>query len=140
MNRETIYAAAFALASGAALFNTKSRRLRHWSEVNVPEMPALFMTQKTEVAKTVTGQPTIWTLNVDFYIYAASEDPNVAPSTILNPLLDALTVLFVPPVNLGRQTLGGLVHYCRVNGSIETDEGVLGSQAVAIIPIEILVP
>jgi hypothetical protein len=37
-------------------------------------------------------------------------------------------------------TLGGLVNYCRIEGDIETDEGLLGEQAVAIIPVSILVP
>ena len=38
----------------------------------------------------------------------------------------------------GKQTLGGLVHDCRIAGDIETDEGRLGDQAVAIIPIEMM--
>ena len=138
MNREPIYQALFTLASGSASFLTKSRRLRHWSEVSPSEMPALFMTQKTESAKTQTGLPTIWTLSVDLYLYVESADVNVAPATLLNPLLDAITNLFDPPAQSGRQTLGGLVQYCRVNGNIETDEGILGNMAVAIIPIEVL--
>jgi hypothetical protein len=31
------------------------------------------------------------------------------------------------------------VKHCWISGAIETDEGVLGGQAVAIVPIEILV-
>ena len=38
------------------------------------------------------------------------------------------------------QTLGGLVSDCWISGKIETDEGALGGQAVAIIPIEMIWP
>ena len=37
------------------------------------------------------------------------------------------------------QTLGGLAAHAWTAGKIETDEGVLGGQAVAIVPVEILV-
>jgi len=37
-------------------------------------------------------------------------------------------------------TLDGLVSHCRIEGEIETDEGMLDTQAVAVIPISILVP
>ena len=36
-----------------------------------------------------------------------------------------------------KQTLGGLVAHAWIDGVIETDEGVLGDQAVAIIPVVI---
>jgi hypothetical protein len=35
--------------------------------------------------------------------------------------------------------LGGLVQHCWIAGRITTDEGVLGGQSVAIVPVEILV-
>jgi len=40
----------------------------------------------------------------------------------------------------GLQDLGlaNLVRHARIEGRIETDEGVLGDQAVAVIPVEIL--
>ena len=36
------------------------------------------------------------------------------------------------------QTLDGLVMGCRIDGKIETDEGALGAQSVAIVPITVL--
>jgi hypothetical protein len=38
------------------------------------------------------------------------------------------------------QTLGGLAKRVTINGRIETDEGLLGEYAYAIVPVEILVP
>src|ERR1700759_1995418 len=89
--RESIYAALYKLGSGAANFTTTSRRLRHWSDVNAGEMPALFMSEKggTGVLK-AHGAPVVWTLHADFFIYVCTSDPYIAPAQLLNPLVDAV--------------------------------------------------
>lgn len=140
MNRETIYAALFAQLTGAASFLTQSRRLRHWSDVGSAEQPALFMVQKGETAHRVKGVPPKWTLTVDVFVYVHAPDDLSPPATTLNPLIDAIDASLAPIDPSSTQTLGGLVEHAWIAGKIETDEGVLGGQAVAIIPIEILVP
>lgn len=40
----------------------------------------------------------------------------------------------------GIQTLGGLVYQCWIEGDIDVDPGVFGQQAVAMIPVKMLVP
>lgn len=135
MNREYIYQALFDLIRKSADFETVSRRLQHWSDVAANKQPAMFLTQKQQTAVTTTGLPTKWTLLADIYIYVHSGE---VPSKVLNPLVDSVCNLFIGSGIEGKQTLGGLVHYVRISGSIETDEGVLGDQAVAIIPVEIL--
>ena len=140
MNREPIYAALFATLSGAAPFISASRRLRHWSDVGPAEQPALFVAQKTETAQRRKGLPPKWTLAVDVFVYVHAPDAVAAPTTALNPLLDALEAVLAPSDPGATQTLGGLVEHAWIAGKIETDEGVLGGQAVAIIPVEILVP
>jgi hypothetical protein len=143
INREQIYAALWTLASGSAQYATANRRLRHWSDVSPAEQPALFMSEKggTGVVK-VWGAPTAWTLYVDFYIYAHSTDIYTPPASILNPLIDALEAALGPvnPVAGTWQNLGlpSMVQHTYVAGKIETDEGVLGDQAVAIVPVQIL--
>jgi len=139
MTREVIYSALFDKLTNAANFKTKARRLRHWADVNRHEQPALFLIQKRETAQPVRGQPTKWLLSVDVYIYAWAAPPDL-PSQALNPLLDAITAAIAPdrPQIENVQTLGGLAHHCWIEGGIETDEGVLGDQSVAIIPINIL--
>ena len=139
--REPIYAALFDLAAGAAGFVTAERRLRHWSDVAPAEQPALFMTQKSEVASVQTlGAPTVWTLLVELYLYAHSSDPYLSPATVLNPLVDAVEAALAPAAATGRQDLGlpSMVQHAYIAGKIDTEEGVLGDQAIAIIPVEIL--
>jgi hypothetical protein len=141
INREPIYAALFGLIETAADFVVVDRRLRHWSDVAPAEQPALFMAQKTELADAkALGAPTVWTLSVDLYVYAHSSDPYLAPATVLNPLLDAVEAALAPSATTGIQDLGlpAQVQHAYISGKIETDEGVLGDQAVAIVPIEIL--
>jgi hypothetical protein len=141
INREPIYAALFGLMETAADFVMVDRRLRHWSDVSPAEQPALFMAQKTELASVKTlGAPTVWTLSVDLYVYAHSSDPYLAPATVLNPLLDAVEAALAPSATTGIQDLGvpAQVQHAYISGKIETDEGVLGDQAVAIVPVEIL--
>ncbi len=144
MTREPIYEALFALLAGAAGFTTASRRLRHWSDVAAAEQPALFLAQKSETAELKRGLPAKWTCDVDAYVYCHAPDELTAPTTVLNPLLDAIEAALAPQpggdVAANAQTLGGLAYQAWINGKIETDEGTLGGQSVAIVPIRITVP
>jgi hypothetical protein len=139
--REVIYAALWTLGSAAGTFTSANRRLRHWTDVAPIEQPALFMSEKGGHAVIqALGAPIAWTLYADFYIYVHSSDPYAAPATILNPLLDALERALAPSPATGIQNLGLplMVQHARISGKIETDEGVLGDQAIAIVPVEIL--
>ena len=139
--REPIYAALFALVSGATGFVTAERRLRHWSDVAPAEQPALFQSQRSEAAAVkALGAPTVWTLGVELYVYVHSSDPHLAPAMLLNPLLDAIDGALAPSWVTGVQDLGlpAMVQHAYIAGKIESDEGALGDQAVAMIPIEIL--
>ena len=139
--REPIYAALFARVAAAAGFVTAERRLRHWSDVAPAEQPALFQYQKAETAAVkALGAPTVWTLRVELYLYAHSSDPHLAPSVILNPLIDAVEAALAPNAASGIQDLGlpAMVQHAYIAGKVATDEGALGDQAVAIVPVEIL--
>jgi hypothetical protein len=141
IDREAIYSALWAAGAGAWNFASANRRLRHWSDVAPAEQPALFMSEKGghAIVKAL-GAPIVWTLYADFYIYAHSSDPYAAPASILNPLLDALEQALAPFPATGIQNLGlpDMVQHAYIAGKIETDEGVLGDQAIAIVPVEIL--
>lgn len=138
INREAIFTALFTKLSASGVYVTKSRRLKHWNDVPKDAQPALFMAQGNQTAQTVRGQPTRWTLNVDVYVYART-DGGADPGPIINQLLDAIEAALAPNAIENTQTLGGLCEWCRIEGAIETDEGTLGDQAVAIVPISILV-
>jgi hypothetical protein len=140
MNRENIYTALLNLVGSVADFNTESRRLKMWTDVAPADMPAVFVLQQNEQAETIRGMDIKWTLRPEIYIYVSvGNDPNENPYSILNPILDKVVDLFnYNKLQNGVQTLGGLVHSCKLNGGIETDGGVLGTVAIAIIPIEII--
>jgi hypothetical protein len=136
--REPIYAALFAKLSGIAGLVTKDRRLKHWNDVAPQLQPALFQAQRNETAVQQTGLPVKWTFKVDVYLYVRT-DGGQSPGPLINPLIDAIETALAPNAVESVQTLGGLVKHCWIDGAIETDEGTLGDQAVAIIPITILV-
>ena len=139
--REWIYSALWELGANAARFASANRRLRHWADVAPGEQPALFMSEKGgQAAVKRLGAPIVWTLYADFYLYVHSSDPYLAPATILNPLLDALEAALAPSPTTGIQNLGlpAMVQHAYISGKVQTDEGVLGDQAIAIVPVEIL--
>ena len=139
MTREPIYAALLAKLSAAAGFATASRRFKMWTEVSPPDMPALFLLQKDEIAATVPGLPTVWTIQCEAVLYADLDgDPYAAASSVINPLLDAIEAALAPsPATGNKQTLGGLVQHCVIAGAIVIDEAINGDVSIARIPIEI---
>lgn len=148
MTREPIYAAVFAFfaaltAGGSPLFKTATRRAQTWDTVAPEDQPALLQMQRREVANFRKGLPTIWTCEITLYLYVhtgTNNDPDVTPSTLLNPLLDAIVgALTIDDLSNNCCTLGGLVSHCAVEGAIEIFEGNQGDQAVATIPIKFLV-
>jgi hypothetical protein len=145
IKREDIYAALFAAVSQAGEFVTTSRRLRMWGDVAQDEQPALFMVQRPETVIQRKGVPAKHELLVDFFVYVnTGEDERSVPATILNPLVDAIEATLTPdPVTgfynlvvMGDTTTCTIAH-CWIEGEIQNDEGILGAQAVAIIPVKI---
>ena len=149
MLREDIYAALFAYFSGLTnggnpLFQTATRRLSVWEDVEKEEQPALLQLQRRESVIKTKGLPPKWTLTIELYMYVntgAQNDPDIVPSQLLNPLMDAVEAsLAIDDIMEDRCTLGGLVYRCYIDGAVEIFEGSLGDQAVCIIPITVIVP
>lgn len=140
MNREQIYSTLFSwVSSRMSSCKTKSRRLQHWSDVAPADMPALFLAQGPQFQTQPKGAPTQWRLTGRFYLYAHSENIDLAPATLLNTMLDELEAAFAPVGFLQQQTFGlTSVDHCRIEGEIETDEGLLGDLAIAIVPFNII--
>lgn len=137
MTREPIYAALFAKVSGISGFSTISRRLKHWTDCEDAELPALFMAQAGEVATQKRGLPAKWSFLINLHIYVSSgADPNSSPAPALNALLDGLEAALRPDLS-GFCTLGGLVRNAWISGKIVTLEGILGGREVALVPVEI---
>jgi len=140
--RENIYGALFELVWDQATFkNPKetARTLRHWNDVPPEEHPALFMAQGRETVATtaVNGLPTKWLLEATLYVYVIREGDR-SPGEVINPILDVISGKLEANARSQPQTLGGLVEWARIEGSIETSEGTLGDREVALIPVRIL--
>jgi hypothetical protein len=146
-SRESIYQAIFALAAttqlgSAPAFKTTSRK---WSPTRFAgeEKPALYQVQIDEDFKEALGSrlPYVDKMLVEFYIVVNEPDTEIATTTLLNPLVDALIATLWPSaitVVSVAQTLGGLVQDVRIAGKVDYREGLLGPGAFAVIPVRIL--
>jgi hypothetical protein len=151
VSRETIMTALFKLlqgvtfaptSDGATAFLTTSRKLKLWSDV--PQQPALYMAEHAEnLAYQSENLPSKTTIDVDVYVYfkpSPTSDDDTAGSIYLNNILDGIDAAIAPDVVTNRQTLGGLVSHCRIDGKVLKDPGDIDGQGLAVIPIKILVP
>ena len=136
--RETAFVALFNLLQSIPGIKTCTRRLKHWQDVPGEDQPALYMEHTGEVAQPTRGQPTKIVLELNLWLYVKSEGAEVGP--VLNPMLDAIEKA-LQPKNDGDHTLtlGGTVHHCWIEGQTQIFEGDLGEEAVAIVPVKLLV-
>jgi hypothetical protein len=107
------------------------------------QQPALFLTQINELSEKRPGQLAKWTLNTLVWVYAMAPDDTTPSAPALNTLLGLIRNALGPDRSgpgraQFRQTLGGLVFDVWIEGNITTDQGFLGQQAVAKIPIRII--
>jgi hypothetical protein len=138
-SREAIISALFTLITGAAGFKTTGRRLKAWDEV--PDQPALFLRVIAEDVEHKNIVLSTTTIHAEIWIYSHGNiDPDDVPSTDLNDLTDAVVATLQPDSPTQQLTLGGLVSWCRVEGRIDYAPGDIGTQAIAVIPVRILVP
>lgn len=139
--RESVYTALEIALNALPNIKTVSRKIEDWSNIDRKKQPYVGISQAREIADTTTGTKTRWQWQLDLYLYTYTEE-GAMPATALNNALDEIcnAINFCHPVT-GKNQLGlpGEVQYCRVDGTIETDEGALGQQAVAIIPVTILI-
>ena len=139
MTREPIMSALFAKLAALPGVVTASRILRHYTEMRPADQPAVFLSPRSQTAERSRGLPTKWTMDVSVYVYVKRQGADVIPDTAMNALLDAIELALAPAPGVEVQSLGGLVDHCWIEGAIETDEGVLGDQAISIIPLRLLI-
>lgn len=132
--------ALFLLVSGSAGFVTASRRMQLWGNLSPEQKPALFMRETgDEYTGAKNATPPAVIMSVELYVYTApGMDSGITPSSVMNPLLDAIDAALAPSKVTGRQTLGGLVWHCWIDGKVMKDAGDLDGDGVAVIPIKIL--
>lgn len=152
VTREAIYSALFSLinksamlVSGGGLFNSISRTGKLWTEFNQGDYPVLQQVETEESYQYPQGDaaPPKVILAAEFWIYLYAADPSVPPSSLLNPLIDAIENAILPAYAISpysNQTLGGLVTWTRIDGGPKKAPGYVDNVGMAILPIKILVP
>lgn len=126
--------------NGSNTWRTTSRRVKLWGDVPPASRPALFMTDHHETYQyKAQNEPVLTTINVDVFVYIDARDPGATPSSMLNIIMDAITSAIGPtPGFEQKQTLGGLVSHCRIEGEVLKDPGDLDGDGMLIIPIKIM--
>jgi len=118
-----------------------SRRLKLWSDVPPSLRPALFIFEGGREQYSYNGVNCRRTVEVRLFIYTNAQDSN--GSIDLNNIMDAIDHALQPvggDIQTGRQTLGGAVHHCRIEGEVFKDPGDLDGDGLLIIPVQILFP
>lgn len=104
--------------------------------------PALFVVQGPEEKQPHprgTSGKLIMHAMLVAYVYDTASRPD--GTTLLNILIGQIEDAIAPDnASTPVQTLGGLVDRLWIEGQSDIDPGVFGQQAVAIIPVHILVP
>ena len=143
--RETAVQALQNLLAGAYVWKSgPARRLKLWSDVPAMSRPACFIFEG--------GQDTYsWSesalpkraIEVKVFIYLNAKDPTIVGAALLNTVMDALDEAFAlsgADLSTGRNTLGGAVYHCRIDGKTLKDPGDLDGDALLIVPVKLILP
>jgi hypothetical protein len=126
---------------GQPAFITTSREFQPWDQVIEALQPALFLVDGNELA----GQQgsygeTKWKNRFVAFIYCTHAVGASPAAALINNLLDAVDTRMLPPwQDGGRQTLGGIVPHCYIDGEVLKTVGNTADdrQSIAVIPITI---
>lgn len=122
-------------------FRSWSPRLKYWGQV--ADQPAGFV-RRIGTADEFSGEMPVTTLDCEVWIYARTddEDPDGVPDAELcrldKQVRDALAA--GPTDDDMRQTLGGLVYWCRIEGSGDYTPDDQSGQGISKIPVRITLP
>ena len=153
-DRNAVMQALFDKVSGAQLraggnaFVTSTRGWQDIQQVPEAERPALFMLEDDQDAiRPRAGMPPRRLLmRVTLLIYAWSGGQTVeggVPASVIQPILDAIDDVLnpgPPPLGIQQQTLGGVAYDAFISGRIIVVPGYRDGQALAAIPVQVLVP
>jgi hypothetical protein len=120
------------------------RRLKLWSDVPAANRPACFLFEGNQ--ETYSWSESALPkriIEVRLFVYLDAKDPSVVGATLVNNVMDAFDNAFVisgGDVILGRNTLGGTVYNCRIDGKILKDPGDLDGDALLIVPVKLVLP
>ncbi len=122
-----------------------SRRFRFWDEVSAEQKPALFLQDYAEDhTRNSALVPARRVIVCECTIYISEGlNQSSTPIDLLNTLVDLIDPVsggVLKPDNIpsARQTLGGLVYDCYIEGKVIKVPGDLDGQGMAQIPIKII--
>jgi hypothetical protein len=143
ITREAVFQALFARMQTVPGMTTYSRRMTLPGMVPPLAQPMLMQWEQPEIARNQTGLPDKRVWEAWIVIVFTNTSQTIPGATIINPMIDALeAALAVDDFGRNVCSLGGLVHYARIEGSIlketgDTDTTGLGG---AVIPVKIMPP
>lgn len=141
--REQVFQALFARMQTVPGITSYSRRMTLPHQVHPGDQPVLMQWEQPEITRIQTALPPKRVWEAWIVIAFTNNDNSVAGATIINPLLEAVeAALAVDDFGRNVCSLGGLVHYARIEGNIvketgDTDPSGLGG---AVVPIKIMPP
>ena len=145
--RKAIAAALLAQLTSGGQFFKKGRRDRAPEQAASPGKPGLYLVKPREhytwSEDASRGVPPTRELYFLAVIYTdVGKDAEAVPADIIDDLLDALDQALAPSYtdqisNGGRQTLGGLVYDCRIDGDIESGPGDNQGKGETAVPITV---
>ena len=128
-------------------FVTDSRKVKLFSDVPAAAQPACFQAEWGDDVQQVTGLPYKWVIGVNWIIYHqfGKQGKDNLGALENNCILNGVRAVLAPkPTDPGfpdkRNSLGGLVWHCFINGRLFKDPGDVDGQAMMVVPIKLLVP
>ena len=144
MSREAAFSALFAAVSAAYPWGLASRKMKLWSEVPAALRPALFQLESgPETYQWPTPAAPKRTLEAKLFLYFDARDPATPGASAINAALDAIDAALAPSggdLALGRQTLGGAAHDCKIVGVPVRDSGDLDGDGLAVVSVRLVAP
>jgi hypothetical protein len=147
-SRKAIAAALLARLTSGGQFTLSGRRNAAPEQAASPDKPGLFLIKPRESYKYDNeqqhGVPPVRDMEFLAAVYTdVGANPSAVPADIIDDLLDAIDTALAPnfadQVNNGaRQTLGGLVYDCRIEGEVELAPGDSQGKGQVAIPIRVV--
>jgi hypothetical protein len=154
VDEETAFLALFALIarmqwvslSGNATqqFVTSSRRVKLFADC--PVFPGCYQAEHTSMVSKKRNGPYREEWGANWIIYHnVGQDENIVAATENNRIMASVRAVMKPlPNDPGvfdnRNTLGGLVYDCFLDGRLFKDPGDLDGEGMLVVPIKLLVP
>lgn len=141
--REQVMTALFARLQSIPGIVSTSRRMTLPAAVSPGDQPRLMLWEQPEITRGGTALPDLRLWEAWVVIVFTNQDLDVPGSTLINPMLEAIEdALRIDDYGHNNCTLGGLVHYARIEGVIVKETGDTDSNGLggAVVPIKIMPP